>query len=489
MSYFRATAKNLDEKKTYEYFGVHKEKGEKGYVYTFRAYNDQAYKAELTGDFNLWGSTPMKRVGGGVFEARVESDGSIEETCYKYRFYINDSFVLVPDQYARYAQWGKEDASIVYFGSYEWEDEEWIKQRESKKQAISPINIYEVHLGSWRTKEGRSYVGGDRYLNYRDIAAQLVGYVSDMGYTHICIISLAEEKSPFAPTSKHGRPDEFKILVDTMHRAGIGVLLELSEDVGEYWSREFHIDGICFAGERVALGGEEFLMDTSWSKNAIEYAECDVKYKKYKYASLNRALIEGDEKGKILSVSHSDLSDGKGSLFEKMQGDYEEKIARIKLFYSFMMLCPGKKMMFMGSEIGERKEWSEKESLDWFLLECEANLKLKKYVKAINCLYLKHFSMSGSFKWLSPLSPENDVMAFERGDGIVAIFNFDNNEERRIAFNEPHDVILSSDDEIFGGKGRSGLLEGEMVLSPLSAIVMSKKTPFFEKAIDYSRDV
>lgn len=501
---FEALEEKIEDKRIYEYLGVHKEEGESGEIYTFRAYNERAERAELTGDFNSWGSTPMKRTGEGIFEVSIESDASIEGTCYKYRFYTDDKCILTPDAYAVYSQWGKGDASIVYFGNYEWVDGEWLTARDSEKNKGSiPINIYELHLGSWRTREGRNYTDGDRYLNYRDIAAQLVGYVSDMGYTHVCLLPVAVEGSPFSPTSKHGRPDDLKFFVDTMHRAGISVILEWESEpdreLCEYWETEFHIDGFLVnCANKLILKDESFSIDTDWRDTVIDYAETDTKYKKYKYATLNRALTEGFERERVLSISHSDISEGKRSLFEKMQGDYEEKFARLRLFYSFMMLHPGKKLTFMGCEFGEKNEWNEKNALDWFLVECEANAGLKRYVRAINHLYLKtpaiwenDFSWRG-FEWISPLMPERGVMSFARldsnGEKAVAAFNFCE-EDRELCFDESFETVLNSDREEFGGRGEGSFCNGVLRLPPLSAAILKKKTPFFEKTIDYSSGV
>ena len=163
-----------------------------------------------------------------------------------------------------------------------------------------------------------------------------------------------------------------------------------------------------------------------------------------------------------------------------------------------MMLSPGKKMTFMGCEFGEKNEWNEKRTLDWFLVECEGNSKLKKYVKAINHFYLKSsalwendFSWRG-FKWLAPLETESDIMSFSRisSDGeLIAVFNFAENEERTMVLNEPLELIIDSDGEVFFGKGRCRLFDGELHIPPLSAAILAKKIPFFEKALDYSSDV
>lgn len=496
--------------KVYDWLGVHKQEG----AYVFRAYAPDAERAEVTGDFNSWGKAPMKRLEGGVWEAVVESEISLDGTCYKYRFYNEDKSTLSPDPYARYSQCGKNDASIAYFGEYEWGDDKWLDNRENFSAIKSPINIYEIDLGTWRTREGRSYTDVDAYLNYRDIAAELVGYVSDMGYTHVSILSLCEKGQGFAPSSKFGRPDDFKFFVDTLHKVGIGVILELNEESlnGEFWLNEYHIDGLLtvdapefitkgpsgvfLIGENDTSDKFDLLINQEWCRRVMDYAETEPQYKRYKYGSLNLSLTEGFDRNNLLSVSCSCVSCGKGSLFEKMQGGYEEKFARLKLFYSYMMFHPGKKMTFMGCEIGERAAWNGKDTIEWFLLDCEANSKLKKYVRAINKLYLKtpalwesDFSWRG-FEWILPLDVQNELMVFarrsEEGDKIIAALNFSDREDKEIELSG-FDIVLTSKNE------GASLCNGVLRVPPLSSVILEKtdrkKDHFFEKAIDYSTDV
>lgn len=536
----------------YDRLGVHKGDVENEYV--FRTAKNGAERAELTGDFNMWGGTPMEMTEDGVWEARIRSDISLEGTCYKYRFYMGDECVLEPDAYARYAQWGEHDASIVYFGEYEWGDSEWMEARKSTRKDV-PINIYQLHLGSWRVREGRSYKDGDVYLNYRDIAAELVGYVSDMGYTHISLLPLTESKAgnAFAPTSRHGRPDDLKFFVDVMHRGGIGVILQWSEPCSgyeddpdiivsnaTYWLDEFHIDGLCVRenapyapdifdavkreypdaltvcsedkGKLISPSVDLFL-DRKWSETVIDYALSDPQYKKYKYGKLNRSLTESFGRRNVLPISSEDVSSGKRTLIDKMQGGYEEKFARLRLFYSFMMTHPGKKLTFMGCEIGEGAEWNGRDPLEWFLVDCDANCKLKRFFRTLNRLYLKtpalwenDFSWRG-FEWITPIEPHVGVLAFRRisegGAQIISVMNFNGDKKSELTVSWSPELtlvyLLNSDGREFGGK--DGLLFSDksnekkgmahLCLPPLSAAVLKlekeKKSDFFEKAIDYSR--
>ena len=200
---------------------------------------------------------------------------------------------------------------------------------------------------------------------------------------------------------------------------------------------------------------EELLVDYEWSKAMIDYAETDVKYKKYKYSCLNRAVDERGEGGRVLSIPQFWVSEEKGSLFEKMQGDENERFARMRLFYSFMMLQPGKKMLFMGSEFGEKNSWNEERALDWYLMECQPNSRLKKYVREINLFYLRSSAMWGNdrVEWIERLDEERGIMSFarvsERGEKIFAVFNFGDKEGKSIYVGEKTDMILDSDEKAF----------------------------------------
>ena len=504
--------------------------------YAFFAYAPApfAQKVELAGDFNAWGKTAMYRMtGSNVWTARVRSDVPLEGMCYKYRVYTQKECFLRPNFFAEYAQWGKQNASIVHLPeAFPWEDAVWLRQRGDMANSgrmetgAYPLNVYEVHLGSWRTRPGRSYGDADLYRNYRDIGGELAGYAAEMGYTHVEILSLTEKSmdknfcffhaAPFAPSARYGRPEELKAMVNQLHKAGIGVILDV--DVGSlrvpgstegekmslmgsgilYWIREFHMDGIkleilpsslwrpgekareeregqpcCFlrrdeiqrlclaikaeapdvlllagvpfcnmaAGERVTVGGSrpslgfDIAVNLHWTKRVMEYAQSDSDFKKYKIHCLNDALSKAFRERYLLSVSHEEVTGGKRALLEKMQGTYEEKFARLRLFYAYMMMHPGKKLTFMGCEIGETTEWDPQGQLAWFLIDHEAHGRLKQYVAELNRFYLNtpalwenDFSLRG-LEWIAATSQERKIMIFRRvgkhGASVIVLINLE----------------------------------------------------------------
>ena len=224
--------------RAYEYLGVHKEYG--GYV--FRTWAPNAASVSLVGDFNGWNGLGMKRISdGGVWEVKVCSE-NLEDQRYKYRITAKDGRIFdKADPYADFSETLTKTASIVYTDhGFDWNDGVWYKMKAKiladKYFYRAPMHIYEMHLASWRTRDGKTTKEGQNYLNYREIADLLVPYVKRMGYTHVELLPISEYPfdgswgyqvcSYFAPTSRFGRPEDFKYFVDTLHKNGIGVILD-----------------------------------------------------------------------------------------------------------------------------------------------------------------------------------------------------------------------------------------------------------------------
>ncbi len=215
--------------KAQEFLGAHKVEEKK---YVFRVWAPHASAVYLVGDFNGWdeNTTPMKKLNdGGVWECY--QDGVENFNSYKFLIYGSDGFKhYKADPYAIHAETRPGTASKIFESSYKWRDSEWLKKRRENSIYKSPVNIYEVHLGSWRI-----YEDGNT-LSYRDMAKELVAYVKKMGYTHIEVLPVAEHPFDgswgyqvtgyFAVTSRYGTPDDFKYFVDECHKAGIGIIVD-----------------------------------------------------------------------------------------------------------------------------------------------------------------------------------------------------------------------------------------------------------------------
>ena len=226
----------------YAYLGVHRDERERG-VYIFRTWAPAAHRIFVIGDFNGWQETDeMQRVtAGGVYECRIKSDTPLDGCCYKFRIYSALRVVDKADPYARYSETCEKNASIICTQSdFAWSDQSWLKKRKTfftKSPFYStPLNIYEMHLASFLTRDGRENTKGDAYLNYREIADELVPYLLQMGYTHIELMPITEYPYDgswgyqvtgyYAPTSRFGTPDDFRYFVDKLHQNGIGVILD-----------------------------------------------------------------------------------------------------------------------------------------------------------------------------------------------------------------------------------------------------------------------
>ena len=564
----------------YEFMGCHKCDG--GYV--FRVWAPNARAVSLVGDFNGWdtGATPMQNEYG-VWCVTV--DGLSQYDNYKYAVTTCDGrVVLKADPYATHAETAPGTASKVYdIDGFSWTDNDWTKKCENTNIYESPVNIYEVHLGSWQRNEDGTM------LDYVSIANRLSEYVTEMGYTHIELMPVSEHpfdgswgyqvSGYYAPTSRYGTPHDFMKFVDIMHGKGIGVILDWVpahfpkdefglyrfdgtacyeyEDSrkGEhkewgtavfnhgrvevmnflisnavYWIKKYHIDGLRvdavaamlyldynrkdgewvpnFYGGRENLDAIEFLRrvneyvfvanenilmiaeestawpmvtkpremgglgfnfkwNMGWMNDMLRYMSLDPIYRKYHHDSLTFSFFYAFSENFILSISHDEVVHGKGSLINKMPGEYEHKFASLRAFYAYMMAHPGKKLLFMGQEFGQFSEWDYKKELDWMLLDFDKHADLQHYVAELNKIYRSKspfyeidYSWEG-FSWISNNDNEQSVIAFRRHDKagreIVVVCNFvpvwRDNYRIGLPFEGNYKLILNTDDKQFGGYG------------------------------------
>ena len=215
-----------------DYLGAHPANmdGQDGYV--FRVWAPHAKGVSVMGDFNDWNedSHPMNRLDGGVWELFIP--GMKQYDTYKYAVHARDGRVLAKsDPYAFHAETRPGNASKLYdLSGYQWGDQKWLEYRKSHTVYHSPLNIYEMHLGSWRR------TGEGEFLSYRDMANWLVPYVKEMGFTHVELMPITEHPLDaswgyqctgyFAATSRFGIPHDLMYLIDQLHQAGVGVILD-----------------------------------------------------------------------------------------------------------------------------------------------------------------------------------------------------------------------------------------------------------------------
>ncbi len=565
---------------------------------TFHVWAPNAQRVSVVGDFNGWDGRvhPMRKlINCGVWEIFLPGIG--EGAHYKFEVKgATGQLVLKSDPFAFFSQHGIETASLVFdLDHYEWDDAEWMERRKTKEWQREPISVYEVHLGSWRRKPEE----GNRSLTYREMADELLDYVSYMGYTHIELMPVAEHPFEgswgyqvtgyFAPTSRFGNPDEFRYLVDCAHQKGIGIILDwvpghFPKDIhglaefdgtdlyehadprkGEhmdwgtlifnygrnevrnflianalFWLAEYHIDGlrvdavasmlyldysrkpgewvpnihggrenleaiyflkrfneVCYelhpgiltiAEESTAwpgvsrptyLGGLGFgfKWNMGWMHDFLAYMALDPAYRKYHQGDITFSLIYAFHEHFCLVLSHDEVVHGKGSMLNKMPGDVWQKFANLRMFYAWMYAHPGKKLLFMGGEFGQWREWNHDGSLDWHLNDRPEHDGLKRLVIHLNHLYRTEpalYELDDSFdgfEWIDFHDSDNSVVAFKRkarnGDQIAIVINATPmvREAYRIGVNGGGfwEEILNTDAQTYGGSnaGNMGGMEAE----------------------------
>ena len=610
---------------SYRWLGCHYA-GDNGYV--FRVWAPAAKHVSLIGEFNDWNpdAQPMMRWEDGIWETTVQ--GIDLYAPYKYHVVAQDGTAVDKcDPYAVHTETRPGTAAKVYeVGGYGWQDAEWQRNKKKTPPYNRPINIYEVHAGSWRT-----YADGQPF-SYGKLAEELVPYVKEMGYTHIELMPISEYPFDgswgyqvtgyYAPTSRYGGPEDFMAFVDACHQADIGVILDWVPahfprdaaglfhfdggpcyeyadprkgehkewgtcvfDYGRpevrsflisnvmYWLEEYHIDGIRVDAVASMLyldynrkdgewlpnlyGGHEhleavdfirqlnetvfaehphvlmiaeestawpmvskptsdgglgfnFKWNMGWMNDMIRYSCLDPLFRKDNHNLLTFSLMYAFSENFVLPISHDEVVHGKGSLINKMPGTYEEKFAGLRAFLGYMMTHPGKKLLFMGSEFGQFKEWDFQSGLDWLLLDYESHRMTRHYVRTLNHLYLQtpalwedDFSWEG-FKWIAADDTAQSIISFRRidkkGNEVVVVCNFtpvqrDNYRIGIPVYGEWAELFNSDLAEFGGGNVTNGVIKTDpipyhgfrqsaaLTLPPLSVLVLKKKhaRPYPEK--------
>ena len=569
----------------------------------FAVWAPNAARVSVVGDFNAWDGRrhPMRSVGSsGVWEIFIPGVTAGE----RYKFEILTRFgevILKADPFGFAFELPPLNASIVWAPNYEWRDHGWMTSRESMGSWFQrPVAVYEVHLGSW----ARRGDAGEQYLSYTELAGRLIPYVKEMGYTHIELLPVMEHPFSgswgyqvigfFAPTSRFGKPEEFKGFVDACHASGIGVILDwvpghfpkdahglarfdgtaLFEHAdprqGEhrewgtlifnygrnevrnfllanalFWLHEYHIDGlrvdavasmlyldysrqegewvpnqfggrenldaigflrelnmlthgeqpgsITVAEESTAwpsvsrptyLGGLGFTYkwNMGWMNDILQYVSADPVHRRWDHRHLTFSLLYAFSENFILPFSHDEVVHGKRSMFGKIPGDDWQKAATLRALYGFMYAHPGKKLMFMGCEFGQDREWNYDHSLDWHLLDKPLHAGLRRFMKDLNRAYASEpaihevdFDAAG-FQWIDCNDSENSVVSFLRrarnpADFLVAIVNFTpvprDGYRIGVPAGGPYLEMVNSDSETYGGSnvGNGGVIFAEPIPS------------------------
>ncbi|MGQ0547681.1 MAG: 1,4-alpha-glucan branching protein GlgB [Betaproteobacteria bacterium] len=554
----------------------------------FAVWAPNAAAVAVIGDWNGWDprANPMRGSDAGIWTARAERarHGSI------YKFHVvsqhGDFRVDKSDPFAFRAESPPRTGSVVWDLSYQWGDGDWMKGRQHRNALGAPCSIYELHLGSWR----RDPANPTRLLSYREVAPQLAQYVKDMGFTHVELMPIMEHPfygswgyqctGYFAASARYGTPQDLMFLVDTLHQAGIGVILDwvpshfpwdqhglgyfdgthLFEHAdprqghhpdwasaifnygrnevraflassARFWLDKFHADGLrvdavasmlyldygrkhgewvpnryggrenieaieflrflnesvyrdfpdvqTFAEESTAwpqvsrpvyLGGLGFGMkwNMGWMHDTLGYFKRDPVYRKHHHDSLTFSLWYAFHENFVLPLSHDEVVHGKGSLIGRMPGDDWQQFANLRLLFGYMWTHPGKKLVFMGGEFGQRREWDHDDSLEWHVLGHHLHEGVRRWVADLNrtykenpSLYQKDFANDG-FRWVQRGDWEQSALSYLRlGDEaappLLVVCNFTPVPRHNYRVGVPRGgywrELLNSDAEHYGGSG------------------------------------
>ncbi len=584
--------------KLYEKLGPHliDEQGRQGTAFAVWAPNAQ--RVSVIGDFNSWNpeATPMTARGddSGVWEGFVPDLG--RGSIYKYHIVSNHNGYAVDkaDPFAVHAETSPLTGSIVWDLEYEWGDGEWMAGRRRTNALDAPMSVYEIHLGSWR----RIPEDQNRSLSYRELADVLPSYLQEMGFTHVEMLPVMEHPffgswgyqvtGFFAPTSRYGTPQDFMFLIDRLHQAGIGVILDwvpshfpgdehglayfdgthLFEHMDPrqgfhpdwksyifnygrneirafllssalYWLDHYHVDGLrvdavasmlyldysrkegewipnkhggnenleaisflrqfnesvydafpdvqTIAEESTSwpmvsrptyLGGLGFGMkwNMGWMHDTLDYFRQDPLFRKYRHNELSFSIWYAFVENFVLSLSHDEVTHGKGSLFGKMPGNDWEKYANLRLLMGYMYGHPGKKLLFMGCELAQWREWIHDESVEWNALDDPFHRGVQRCLQDLNrvyrlepALHALDFSHDG-FAWVDLHDWENSTLSFLRMTGggeatILVVMNLTPVPRANYRIGVPHSgfwkEIFNSDSSHYGGSnaGNNGGVE------------------------------
>lgn len=554
----------------------------------FVTYAPNALGVNVIGEFNDWNETVMERCYDGSF-FKVFVPEARPGMMYKYKIYHRDGSSMEHcDPYGFGMELRPAFASIIRdMDTYRFHDAKWMKNR-SVCQG-SPLNIYEVHLGSWRTKPVFDEQGNpltpeeiaesnrvaESWYTYKEIAPMLAEYVKEQGYNYVEFMPLSEHPSDqswgyqntgfFSPTSRYGTADDLKEMIDILHQHNIGTILDFvpvhfaldgyglarydgtalyeypSNDVGysewgsmnfihskgevrsflqsasNYWLSEYHFDGLrmdaisriiywmgdesrgvndravdfirnmnqglkdrhpsiilCaedstdFKGttKETKYGGLgfDYKWDMGWMNDTLNFFRTLPFVRGEHYHDLTFSMMYNYNERYLLPLSHDEVVHGKATIIQKMAGMYEEKFPQAKALYAYMYAHPGKKLNFMGNEIGQFREWDEKRGQDWDLLKYPNHDSFHQYMKALNKIYMKEPALSAwdddpnGFAWIL-CGKENDVVyIFQREvneDKVIVVLNLSGLVYKNYHFNygngDTMKVLINSDWNKFGG--------------------------------------
>ena len=557
----------------YTYLGAHK--ADSGY--TFRVYAPRAVRVTLIGEFNGWLEYDLIRPKNSNFFEGTFVDVK-PNMMYKYRVYSTpDEFVEHSDPYGFGMELRPGSASIIReLDEFKFTDDEWMAKRDVGYN--NPVNIYELHLASWRQKEDGSW------YTYTETGEMLVPYLKENGYTHVELMPITEHPADeswgyqntcfYSPTSRYGTPAELMQMINHLHNNDIGVILDVvpihfavdgyglgkfdgqalyeypSDHVGcsewgsynfnfgrgevrsflqsaaNYWLKEYHFDGLRMDAVSRAifwLGdvkrgvnecaikfiqtmnqglkkrhkgimliaedstnylkvtapveydglGFDYKWDMGWMNDTLEFFKLPPLYRTKSINKLTFSMAYFYNELYLLPLSHDEVVHGKATIIQKMWGSYEQKFPQARLLYMYMYTHPGKKLNFMGNEIGQFREWDEKREQDWFLKKYPLHDSFMRYIRDISRVYVNTSALynseynSKSFTWHKMGTKDRALAIYERGcgeDGRYIVFlNFSDVPVEEFEFEIENEIslelIINTEADIYSGSIKTGTTE------------------------------
>ncbi|MGZ6143808.1 MAG: 1,4-alpha-glucan branching protein GlgB, partial [Myxococcales bacterium] len=546
----------------------------------------------------------------GIWEGFIEGVG--QGARYKFHVESRSGYrVDKADPLAFRAEEPPRTASVVWNLDYRWGDSRWMHERGPRNALDAPISIYEMHLGSWR----RVPEEGNRPLTYRELAAPLCEYLNRLGFTHVEFLPLMEHPfygscgyqttGYFAPTSRYGTPQDLMYLIDQLHQAGIGVILDWvpshfpSDEIGlayfdgtalyehadprqgfhpdwksfifnygrhevrsfllssaMFWLDRYHADGLrvdavasmlyldysrkqgewvpnphggrenleaigflqrlntevfgrhpgaqTYAEESTSwpsvsrpiwLGGLGFgfKWDMGWMHDTLNYMQHDPVHRRFHHNALTFRGLYAFHENFVLPLSHDEVVHGKGSLIARMSGDDWQKCANLRLLYCNQWSLSGKKLLFMGGEFGQWREWSHESSLDWHLTASAGHGGLQRLIADLNHLYRRERPMHeldtepAGFEWIDANDSNQSVLSYLRKDRsgapVLAVLNYTPLVRTGYRVGVPRGgewrELLNSDALAYGGSGvgNYGAVHAQPVASHGRAQSLELKLP------------
>ena len=615
-----------NENRIYDKLGAHLREVDGVHGTSFAVWAPDAQRVSVVGEFNNWDGRvhPLRNLGSsGVWEIFLPGVG--EGTLYKYEIRnIHGQIVLKTDPYGFFFEAAPKNASIVWdTKKFQWNDQAWLARRRQQDPLRSPISIYEVHLGSWKKKNAAES------LSYRELAPALIAHVRELGFTHVEFLPVAEHAyypswgyqvtGFYSPTNRFGTPDDFQFLVNALHEAGLGIIVDwvpahfprddwslaqfdgtalyehadprkgAHQDWGTlifnygrhevsnfltanalFWLERYHIDGLrvdavasmlyldysrkegewipnkyggrenleavdffrkfnhlvhtehpgvlTIAEESTAwpqvtrppyLGGLGFSLkwNMGWMHDTLDYFHRDPIHRKFHQHDLTFATLYQHTENFVLPLSHDEIVYGKGSLVNKMPGDEWQQFANLRALLGYQWTFPGKKLLIMGGEFGQRSEWNANAELDWWLLAAGPfHIGTQRFVADLNRLYQAHpalwqadYEPSGFF-WIDCSDTEQSILSYirqnsDRTSQLLVVLNLTPAARYNYRLGLPTGgywrEVLNSDAAIYAGSGVGNLggvtaqaqpshnqpCSAEFTLAPLSLTVFKAEVP------------